>query len=641
MKTRLLIIVPNLGFGGQERVAASTADLLGDVCETTVAVFNTEENSFTPSCPVLNLKLPPAAGKINKLLNVIKRVKAVKRLKQDLGIHVCFSFGSTANLVNSLSRRSEKVILSVRGYESLQGSGVSRAIDRMVYNRADMVIGVADKISHDLKNRFGLPEHKVATLYNPYNCDVIMQQSKQPMPLQLEHPAIVSMGRLEKVKGFSHLLQAFNRVLETMPTATLILIGEGSMRSRLEQLAIDLGISDRIIFTGYQSEPYSYLGQCDLFVMTSLHEGFPNAMVEAMACGLPVIAADCHSGPREILCQQYQPVVASGLESADYGLLIPPFKSDDSDEPEQEAMLANAIIGLLSDSRAYEHYRNKSRERAGHFSNDIYRKRILEFIRTAPERRKAYITFRMDDIHPRMKYDIFQQYRELFDRYHIKPLLGIIPDNQDESLNKGPEISNFWEMIRELKEQGWSVAQHGNTHRYQTGQKGLCSLNARSEFAGLEYQVQLDKVRRGQAILEGHGLKTGIFMAPGHSLDDNTLTALRECGFEYVTDGRSRWPYRYQGLKFIPCRDHQIRNRAGLITVCIHAHSASQTSIASLDHAISRCRDRIIDFSKALDLPESNYAWARIEELLNILYEARVKPALYPLYSRAKGLFGR
>lgn len=379
-KKKLLIMVPNLAIGGQQRVAVNTAAILEKHYEVIMAVFTMEGAVYNAPCKVIDLNIPPESGIFNKLFTVLKRVKALKKWKRNIKIDVAFSFGKTANLANALSKVADKVIVSVHGYGSISRSRFTQLLDKVVYARADTVVCVAEKITRDLATVYHLPTRKVVTLHNPYDFGSITEQARSLVPLEIKHPVLVTMGRMEKIKGYRHLLNAFAIVQSELPESTLVFVGEGSERQTLEQIAADVGLEYKVVFVGFQSNPYSYLSKCDVYLLSSIHEGFPNAMIEAMACGLPVIATDCKSGPREILTKTYIDRTTQEVEFADYGILVPPFAADDSIEPSLDILYADAILQLLTNEHMYEGYKEKAKERAKEFSFENYRDKIIKII---------------------------------------------------------------------------------------------------------------------------------------------------------------------------------------------------------------------------------------------------------------------
>lgn len=115
---------------------------------------------------------------------------------------------------------------------------------------------------------------------------------------------VVTAGRLTKQKGQWHLIRSFSKVLESIPNTKLVIIGKGKYLEKLIQLSKDLGIQDKVIFTGYVNNPHKIISKCDVFAFPSLFEGFSNALLEAMACNIAVVSSDCDSGSREILAPE-------------------------------------------------------------------------------------------------------------------------------------------------------------------------------------------------------------------------------------------------------------------------------------------------------------------------------------------------
>lgn len=216
--------------------------------------------------------------------------------------------------------------------------------------------------------------------------------------------------------------------------------------------------------------------------------------------------------------------------------------------------------------------------------------------------------FRLDDITPDMNWDNFEALKQLFNKYHIAPLLGIVPDSKDPHLCVSTPREDFWDIMHSLKQEGWSISQHGYCHVYETEDAGLLGINPFSEFAGLPYEEQYDKLKKGKEILKKHNLDTDIFMAPGHTYDKNTLKALVQNGFQFVTDGYSEKPYKMMGLTFIPSRMSGPGRIKGVDTVCLHLNGMSAEQIRQLDKFIEQNQDKVCNFSELL---ASNFSQRR------------------------------
>ena len=157
------------------------------------------------------------------------------------------------------------------------------------------------------------------------------------------------------------------------------------------------------------------------------------------------------------------------------------------------------------------------------------------------------IAVRLDDITPDMDWERFLKFKEVLDKYQVKPLIGVVPDNRDENLKGSQEgaPTDFWTYIKELQKEGWVIAMHGYRHIYSTDKGGVFPLNNFSEFAGLSYEEQEKMLADGKRMLAEKGIETDVFMAPAHSYDKNTLKALIKTGFNKITDGFGDCPYQW------------------------------------------------------------------------------------------------
>ena len=209
--------------------------------------------------------------------------------------------------------------------------------------------------------------------------------------------------------------------------------------------------------------------------------------------------------------------------------------------------------------------------------------------------------FRLDDITPDMDWNKFYRVKAIFDKYKVRPLLGVVPDNGDAALVRGEYHEDFWEYMASLERSGWLIAQHGYRHVYETKDAGLLGLKKASEFAGLPYEVQYDKLEKGREILQKNGLNATIFMAPGHTYDRNTLKALRRLEYTCVSDGYANLPYYTKGLLFVPSRSARPRLSQGLDTICIHCNDLGERDYGELENFLEANHQHVIPFSEILD----------------------------------------
>ena len=199
------------------------------------------------------------------------------------------------------------------------------------------------------------------------------------------------------------------------------------------------------------------------------------------------------------------------------------------------------------------------------------------------------IAVRLDDITPDMDWERFFRFKALLDRYQVKPLIGVVPDNRDENLIKikqdkvEKEIpEDFWAYVRELHSQGWMIAMHGYQHIYSTKKGGIFPLNNFSEFAGVTYDRQKEMLTEGRKLFTQKNIETDIFMAPAHSYDHHTLKALKETGFKALTDGFGNVPYEWKELVFYPISfqlSSSFKKKNGYSTMVVHTDTVSEEDL--------------------------------------------------------------
>ena len=237
------------------------------------------------------------------------------------------------------------------------------------------------------------------------------------------------------------------------------------------------------------------------------------------------------------------------------------------------------------------------------------------------------ILVRFDDICPTMDFVQFEKALKILHSKNIKPLLGVIPDCIDSDLAIEEAHDEFWLWVKSLQSDGYTIAMHGYRHVLENTGRGVVTRRFDSEFAGLPLEDQIQKIKEGKNILKKHGIETDIFFAPAHSYDENTLIALKKCGFKYMSDGKSSWPYMWHGIKCLPARSAGCPTitRDGMYTAVFHAHEwvrkdkvSDYTSFVSL---ISKHSDYIVSFESFCSTPCGNYYVERLKEKLYVFVE--------------------
>lgn len=385
-KTRIMLIVPMLDQGGLERVCALTAQLLKAAYDVQLVVFNTEGMIYDVSgVHLIDLQLGAVPGKVGKVLNVFRRVKRVRQLKKEFDIQITYSFGQTANIVNVLSKVKDVTWAGIRGYGALE----DRREMSFVCKRADRMVSCTKVMEADIAARY--PAKSSATLYNPCNLVEIRQLAQASIQTEFEEflqrpgKTVVSMGRAHDVKGYWHLLKSVALIRQRGHNIKLMFIGAGDF-SEYKELAEKLGMQQDVLFTGVQKNPFALLARADVYALTSDSEGFPNALIEAMACGVPCVSVNCKTGPAEILQADYtKSENQSEVYHGDYGVLTPVLKGTknlETDEiTQEEKAFAGELEKLLTDDSLWAMYHEKAVRRATDFGMEAYLAELEKLIK--------------------------------------------------------------------------------------------------------------------------------------------------------------------------------------------------------------------------------------------------------------------
>lgn len=243
------------------------------------------------------------------------------------------------------------------------------------------------------------------------------------------------------------------------------------------------------------------------------------------------------------------------------------------------------------------------------------------------------ILVRIDDVCPTMNWANFWRAISIMEKYGIHPILGVVPNNEDDNLIRDIENSNFWNEIKGLQAKGCKLSQHGYNHKYTNHLGGILKCNKNSESVGQSVAEQKQKIEMGLQILHDNGIQVDMYMAPSHSFDKNTLLALKQLGFKYITDGYTTFPYSYMGITFIPCMNTfaMTKNPKGLRTLCLHTSTMSETDFNLFEQTLEKYRENLINFEQAQDISVkrhfklNQFYWMKRRDAISILSKIKRK----------------
>jgi len=350
---RITLVISTFGAGGAERVMALMANYWAEHGhDLTLITLAPAEEDFYPLHPgirrvglgLTNPSTSPRKAVWNNMVR-LKRLRTAIHLSQPDAV---ISFVEKTNILVLMSTIALHIPvvacerIDPRYYKIEQVWAVLR---RVLYRRAVAVVVQTEDVRGWAEGF--LNDTAVYVIPNPIS--PIERTGRVTLNGDPSNKTVAAMGRLVPQKRFDNLIHAFARCLARHSDWSLIIVGEGPERKRLEALSAHLGIGDRVTLLGRLSDPFPVLRKADLFVLSSCYEGFPNALVEAMACQLPVVSTDCPSGPRDI--------IRDGVD----GILVP---------PDDVAALAGAMDRLMADPQERQRLGGRAVEVVERFSTD-------------------------------------------------------------------------------------------------------------------------------------------------------------------------------------------------------------------------------------------------------------------------------
>ncbi len=343
---RIACFISNLDGGGAERVAVNLLQSLPKGMQLDL-ILAEASGPYISQVPAQVRVIDLGVGRVSKAVVPLSRYLRAYRPDALLSHSTHANVAATA--AKALSRTHTRLVLVEHNTFSAVDHGPSQNVrqrllpifTKVFYKGADEIVGVSTGVSRDLERSLGMPLNRVRTVYNPVVNNYLRAKSREPVEhpwFDEELPIFLAVGRLSEQKDFATLLRAFAS-LRRRVRARLIILGEGKDRAELECLRDTLGLSQDVAMPGFVLNPYAYMRGANALVLSSRWEGLPTVLIEAMACGCPVVATDCPSGSREI------------LEDGRWGPLVPIGDAD---------ALAQAMLGVLQNPIAAEALMNRA-----------------------------------------------------------------------------------------------------------------------------------------------------------------------------------------------------------------------------------------------------------------------------------------
>ncbi|MCB0060893.1 MAG: glycosyltransferase [Caldilineaceae bacterium] len=312
---KVAIFLPDLRGGGGERSMLNLAQGLAEQGHRVDLVVAQCEGAYVTQVPTAVQLIDLGAGRVVNGWRTMRRLPALVRYLQRERPVALLAALSEANLVAVAAWRmagipgrvviNEQNTLSISALDSPNRlMRLAPRFARHLYGQADSVVGVSQGVVDDLVDRLNVPATRVRVIHNPGITPVVRAKAQaavdHPWLAVGEPPVVLGVGRLTKQKDFPTLIQAFAQVQKTH-AARLLILGEGPDRPALEAQIRAQGLQEVVALPGFVENPYAYMARAKVFVLSSLWEGLPTVLVEALYCGAGLVATDCPSGPREIL----------------------------------------------------------------------------------------------------------------------------------------------------------------------------------------------------------------------------------------------------------------------------------------------------------------------------------------------------
>lgn len=348
---KIAFVIHSMKSGGAERAISNLSLAMKDEHDVSLVLFDAENIAYPYGGKLIDLNILSKDTAIGKLIVIIKRARRLRRLYKEQNFDGIFTFMEGAGFPSVLA--SKETIVSIHDNpESL--NKIYQPFLPYLYPKAKKIVACAKAIEKKLIDQHHFTN--TTTIYNSVDIDNAIKLSTEAIPET--RPFLLAIGRLAPQKGFDYLIKAFS-ASEAKKDVDLIILGEGDERAALEALIEKHDLADKVLLKGSVSNPFAYYSKAEFFILSSRHEGFPNILIEAMACECPCIAYDCETGPNEI------------IKPGENGLLL---------EPENVPALTAAIDKLHHNEALRKKFKKNCRASIAHLTPQAIAREWLKLI---------------------------------------------------------------------------------------------------------------------------------------------------------------------------------------------------------------------------------------------------------------------
>ncbi len=348
---KIAFLIAYMKSGGAERAVSNLSLAMQEEHDVSVIVFDASDVGYPYGGTLIDLDVPSSSSAPGKIYNIFKRAYRLRKLYKEQQFDGIFTFMEGPGFPSVMASR-ETVVSVHDNPRSLPG--IYQPFYPYLYPKAKKIVACAKAIEEKLIAQYGFTN--TTTIYNSVNIEHAIQRSSDP--IEETRPFLLSVGRLAPQKGFDYLIEAF-AATQAKNEIDLLICGEGDDREALQDLIDQKGLTGKVILKGNVENPFAYYAKAEFFVLSSRHEGFPNILIEALACECPCVSFDCETGPNEI------------IRPGENGLLV---------DAENVSALAKAIDQLHADRSLQDLFKKNARRSVEHLTPRAIAKEWLKLI---------------------------------------------------------------------------------------------------------------------------------------------------------------------------------------------------------------------------------------------------------------------